>query len=278
MSADTYIADFLKQHDRDRYLSTLVLTGPARDAVQALYAFSADVAAIPARVSEPGPGEIRLQWWTDALEGHEHGNVNQNPLAAALFSAIETYGLQTGPLVRLIAARRFDLYQDPMPDMDTFEGYAGETNSTLYQYAATILNKGTAPDDGDAAGHLGVAHALTGHLRALGYNAAHGHIYLPWSIFAANGVAEQQLFAGQETDGIHAAVGQIADIAAEHLTAARKAIALLPKPVRPAFAMTPIISAQLKNIAKTAKPLAPLTPDPDWRAILRIALWSMRNG
>ena len=46
------------------------------------------------------------------------------------------------PLLRLIAARRFDLYDDPMPDLATFEGYAGETVSVLYQLAAMILNGG----------------------------------------------------------------------------------------------------------------------------------------
>ncbi|UJQ95057.1 phytoene/squalene synthase family protein [Mariluticola halotolerans] len=277
MSADPYIADFLKQHDRDRYLSTLVLEGDKRDAVQALYAFSADVAAIPARVTEPGPGEIRLQWWTDALEGHGHGNVNQNPIAAALLKAVDDYALQTGPLVRLIAARRFDLYQDPMPDIETFEGYAGETNSVLFQYAATILGEGAALDDGDAAGHLGVAYALAGHLRAFGYNAAHGRIYLPWSIFAANGVNEQQIFAGQETDGVRAAITQIADIAEGHLAAARRAIAQSPKQVRPAFALTPVIGKRLKRAAKTSLTAAPQA-DPDWLNILRIAFWTMRNG
>ena len=92
------------------------------------------------------------------------------------------------PLLRLIAARRFDLYDDPMPDLASFEGYAGETVSVLYQLAAMILNGGGPVETGDAAGHLGVAHALIGHLRAFGYNASQGRIFLPWSVFAANGV------------------------------------------------------------------------------------------
>src|SRR6478735_1400040 len=115
MSADTgYVANFLRDADRDRYYAALLLNEPERAAVQALYAFSADVASIRDRAREPTAGEIRLQWWADALKGVGHGNVRQNPLAAALLDAITRYGLPSGPLLRLVAARRFDLYQDPM--------------------------------------------------------------------------------------------------------------------------------------------------------------------
>ncbi len=120
--------------------------------------------------------------------GEGHGAVRQNPLADALLDAIAEYGLPVPALQRLIEARRFDLYDDPMPDVPSFEGYAGETVSVLYQLGAMILNGGRPVEPGDAAGHLGVAHALIGHLRAFGYNAAQGRIFLPWSVLAANGV------------------------------------------------------------------------------------------
>jgi len=267
-----YVADFLKQHDRDRYLSTLILNDPQRDAVQALYAFNADVAAIPLRVSEPGPGEIRLQWWKDTLEGAGHGDVNQNPIAAAFLEAVQNYSLPTGPLVRLIAARRFDLYQDPMPDMETFEGYAGETSSVLYQFAAMILDGGKPLENGDAAGHLGVAHALIGHLRSLGYNAARGRIFLPWAIFEANGVSEQQLFSGQETDGVRKSAEMLRDIATDYLARASKDVAEVSRKVRPVFAMASILRAQLAILEKSKhEPLHTPKSLPDWQKILKLA-------
>lgn len=278
-----YVADFLKTQDRDRYFASLVLPDQKRGAVQALYAFNADIAAISERVSEPGPGEIRLQWWKDALEGVSYGGVQQNPIAAAFLSAMEDFDLPSGPLVRLIAARRFDLYQDPMPDMETFEGYAGETNSTLYQFAAMILNEGQPLEDGDASGHLGVAHALIGHMRALGYNAARGRIFLPWTIFAANGVTEQQLFARHESEGVRTSLAQFTEIAAEHLEKARTAIAAAPKPVRPVFASIAILQPQLKALQKAAAdPSIPVLSTPaasaDWLKIARLVYWSFTNA
>ena len=267
----------LRANDRDRYLATLVLTGAGRDAVTALYAFNADVASVRDRVSNPAPGEIRLQWWADALDGQGHGDVRQNPVADALLDAMARYRIPAGTLQRLIAARRFDLYDDPMPDLESFEGYAGETASTLYQLAAMILNEGEPVETGDAAGHLGVAHAMIGHLRAFGYTASQGRIMLPWSIFAANGVAEREIFSGQESEGLVEALGQITELANDHLAKAETAIAALPGKLKPAFAAVAMLKAQLALLNAPRNIFASAPDEPDWRKITRLLWWSLRN-
>jgi phytoene synthase len=273
-----HAAEALRQGDRDRYLSTLVLTGPHRDAVTALYAFNADVASIRERVSDPAPGEIRLQWWSDALEGEGHGAVRQNPVADALLDTMARYTIPAGTLLRLIGARRFDLYDDPMPDLESFEGYAGETVSTLYQLAAMILNDGETIETGDAAGHLGVAHAMIGHLRAFGLVSGQGRIMLPWSVLAANGVREGEIFAGTGSEGLSEALGQIAEMAAAHLDKAESAIAALPGRLKPAFASIALLKAQLAALNRRQTSLfVPVPDDADWRKIARLAWWTWRN-
>lgn len=266
-----FIANYLREADRDRYYASLVLPEPQRAAVQALLAFSADVAAIRERVREPAAGEIRLRWWVDALKGEGHGNVRQNPVAAALLDALAAYRLPAGPLLRLLEARRFDLYQDPMPDLASFEGYAGETTSVLLQLAAMVLNGGEEVETGDAAGHLGVAQALIGHRRAFGYNASKGRIFLPMSLFGANGVTDREILSGTESEGLFAALDQIADLAEEHLSKARTAIRLLPKPLRPAFAIAGILKVELTSLSKSAPFSAP-TDVADWRKIAALFL------
>ncbi|HEV2513960.1 MAG TPA: phytoene/squalene synthase family protein [Devosia sp.] len=278
MSEDAgYVASFLRDADRDRYFATLLLKEPERGAIQSLYAFNADVASIRDRAREPTAGEIRLQWWADALKGTGHGNVRQNPLAAALLDAISRYGLPSGPLLRLVAARRFDLYQDPMPDVASFEGYAGETVSVLYQLAAMVLNGGTEVETGDAAGHLGVAHALAGHLRAFGFNASQGRIFLPMNIFAANGVTDGEILAGQESEGLFAALGQVNDLALEHLGKAEAAIRSLPKPLRPAFASAGLLGPELRRLSRSRVPFTAMAATADWRKILGMWWWSSRS-
>ncbi len=273
-----YAANFLREADRDRYFATLLLKPAERAAIQALYAFSADVASIRDRAREPAAGEIRLQWWVDAIKGEGHGNVRQNPLAAALLDAIAAYRLPAGPLLRLLAARRFDLYQDPMPDVQSFEGYAGETVSVLYQLAAMVLNGGEEVEAGDAAGHLGVALSLIGHLRAFGFNASTGRIFLPMNVFSANGVTDGEILAGQESEGLFAALAQIADLAAEHLDAADAAVRLLPRRLRPAFSQLALLRGQLKRTAASTRPFASLPDVADWRKLGALQVWALRHG
>lgn len=277
-SSHDFAAQFLRKHDRDRYLATLVLSAESRPHVTAILAFNADIAAIRTRVSGPQPGEIRLQWWNDALTGGGHGEVRQNPLADALLDTIARFSIPAGTLQRLIGARRFDLYDDPMPDLETFEGYAGETSSTLFQLAAMILNSGQVVEQGDAAGHLGVAQAMLGHLRAFGFTAAQGRIMLPWTILAANGVRETEIFRGQDSEGLHAALGQIAELAEMHLQKARAAIAGLPASLRPAFAAMALLEKQLADWKRSsANPFLPPKDEADWRKIARLTGWAWRN-
>lgn len=271
-------ADYLKSTDPDRYYASLVIGEDKRAAVQSLYAFAAEVASVRERVSEPTPGEIRLQWWDDALKGQGHGNVRSNPVADALLTTIGDYGLPIVPLQRLIAARRFDLYQDPMPDLTSFEGYAGETVSVLYQFAVMVLNDGVPVEDGDAAGHLGVANAFIGHVRAFGFNASQHRIFLPLPLFRANGVTESQIFAGTPTEGIRAALGQAIDLAGEHLGKAEAAIGALSPSLRPAFAYAPVLRAalgQLKHVQE--QPFAPPPDVASWRKIAAMSWWTWRN-
>ena len=58
----------------------------------------------------------------------------------------------------------FDLYDDTMPTLNDLEGYCGETSSSLIRLGAMILADGSDPGAADAAGHAGVAYALTGLL------------------------------------------------------------------------------------------------------------------
>jgi len=271
-----YASQYLKDNDRDRYFATLVLPAKEREAVVALYAFNADIASVRERAREPAAGEIRLQWWADALTGSGHGNVRQNPLADALLSVVAEYGLPVPPLTRMITARRFDLYQDPMPDLPTFEGYAGETVSALYQLGAMIMNGGKPVETGDAAGHLGVAHALTGHLRAFGYNASQGRIFLPWQVFEICGVKEGEVLAGQQSDGIAVALTKLSEIAAGHLLRADAGIAALPRSVRAIFAPRSVLGLQLKRIDIDA-PFQRPNDIADWRKLVAMSWWRMTH-
>lgn len=272
-----FAAAQLRANDRDRYFATLLLGSKEREALTALYAFNADIASVRERAREPAAGEIRLQWWADALGGEGHGAVRANLLTDALLDAIAEFGLPVPALTRMISARRFDLYQDLMPDMASFEGYAGETASALYQLGAMVLNGGRPVEPGDAAGHLGVGHALIGHLRAFGYNASQGRVFLPWSVLAANGVNEGEVLSGQMSEGLAEALGQLSEIAAEHLAKADRAIGALPRNLRSVFAPIAVLRDQYRRL-DLETPFQRSDDLPDWRKIALLGWWKFRNS
>ncbi len=55
--------------DRDRFLASLFAPAEHRGALHALYAFNVEIARVREVAREPLPGEIRLQWWSEVVDG-----------------------------------------------------------------------------------------------------------------------------------------------------------------------------------------------------------------
>ena len=140
--------------DKDRFLASLFAPAERRRHLFALYAFNAEIARVREVVRTPIAGEIRLQWWRDALEASAPSEVRANPVADALIDTIAACRLPVEPLLALIEARSFDLYDDPMPTLDTLYGYVRKTSSTLIELAAIILG-GADPIANGLAGPAG---------------------------------------------------------------------------------------------------------------------------
>jgi phytoene synthase len=142
---DAFATDHLRSHDFDWYAALQFAPADKRARLLALFAYLAEIARVRSLVSDPMPGEIRLQWWRDALSGTAHGAVEANPLAAALLGAIETHKIPRAPLLAVLDARTFDLYDDAMPTTTDFEGYAGEVWSGPMALSASLLSGQSAP-------------------------------------------------------------------------------------------------------------------------------------
>src|SRR5688572_10380433 len=91
--AYAHCATLVREHDQDRYIASLYAPEAQRPALFALYAFSHEISRVRALVSEPLPGEVRLQWWRDLLEGEAKGEPQGHPVAAALLDAVARYRL-----------------------------------------------------------------------------------------------------------------------------------------------------------------------------------------
>ncbi|OWV94312.1 phytoene synthase [Rhizobium sp. R72] len=223
----------LRDNDRDRYLACLLSPEGKRDALAALYAFNAELARIRDLVHEPLPGEVRMQYWRDLLQGSAHGSTQANPIAAALLSTIEAHRLPSQTLVNMIDARIFDLYDDAMETRVSLEGYAGETASALIQLASLVLAPEDAARTAEAAGHAGVAQAIAGLLLLMPLHRHRGQLYIPLEILSATGLDRDAFLAGEDKPRISAAIEAFAGLGRDHLAKARKLA--IPQAVFPAF-------------------------------------------
>lgn len=244
------LLDAVRVADRDRYLAALYAPEDKRPALLALYAFNAEIAAIRDRVSEPMPGEIRLQWWRDVIASGNREVGAGHPLATALMAAIDTYRLPVAAFDNYLEARIFDLYDDPMPSRTDLEGYCGETASALIQLAALVLDAEDAPKHAELSGHAGCAQAITGLLRLLPMHRARGQCYVPRDILAAAGLTPEEFVAGGDDNKVSVAVQAMIALAREHLRAFERGAKALPQSLRPAFLPVALTPAYLDRVER----------------------------
>jgi phytoene synthase len=191
--------------------------------------------------------------------------VKANPVAAALDETIVRFRLPRQAFVDLIDARVFDLYDDPMPTLDDLEGYCGETSSALIRLASLALSADD-PGPADAAGHAGVAYALTGLLRAFPWHARRGQVYLPASILESHGVPRDDIVNGRPSRGLLAALSQMRGVARLHLEQARALAGVIPVEATPAFLPVALAPAFLDRMERRDyDPFATAVDVPPWR-------------
>jgi 15-cis-phytoene synthase len=219
--------------DKDRFLAALFAPAAHRGALFALYAFNLEVARVREVVRDPLAGEIRLQWWSDVLHGADRGEVEAHPVAAALRATIARYALPVARFETLIAARRFDLYDEPMTTLAELDSYALGASADLIALAANILGDSRASDE--LIRHAGQAHAMAGLLKAFPVHAARGQVFVPLEILKRHGADRQAVVSGQASPQLRAALAEMRLHARRHLAAARDLITAAPSAVMPAL-------------------------------------------
>lgn len=236
---------FLRQSDMDRYLAVLYAPEDKRPALAGLYAFNAEIARIRDVVHEALPGEVRLQWWRDLINGTEHGAVTGNPVAAMLLKAINDYQLPRSIFDAYCEARIFDLYNDAMPSRNDLEGYCGETACAILQMAAMILDADAAKFSAELSGHAGVAQAVSGLLRLMPLHRRRGQVYVPADILQAVGVCSEAFIKGEDKAALQRVVTALAALAQEHYAAFSKQD--LPASLKTAYLPVRLVPYVLKK-------------------------------
>src|ERR1700754_628908 len=139
--ASGHCEELVRETDKDRFLATLFAPAAKRPPLFALFAFNVEIVRVRDVAREPMPGEIRLQWWREVLEGGRIEEGRAHPVAAALTEAVVRHDLPVNTLLELIDAHTFDLYDDPMPTLAHVQAYAVKTSAALFDLAARILRQ-----------------------------------------------------------------------------------------------------------------------------------------
>ncbi len=160
--------DIVRAGDKDIFLSTLFAPAEKQPDLFALAAFQVEVNRIPALVSEPQIGEIRLQWWQDTLDAMAKGQAQDHPVAQALAVCITRHGLPFAPLKRFVEAKGHDLYGEPFADVLKLETRLGQTQSAFFQLACIVIAPDIAGTAATASGLGGVAFGLARGLATAG--------------------------------------------------------------------------------------------------------------
>ena len=245
----SFCAELVRSHDFTRYASTLFLPPETRRGLLALYAFNIEIFRVHEQVSQPLPGEMRLQWWTDVIAGTGHGGVEGNPVAAELLLAIRDHGLPVERLSRLIDEHQFDLYNDPMPTMAALEGYINETSSALFSLGAGIVARPSEEVE-HLARHAGLAQGMMQVMAALPLDASRRQLFVPQQLLESHGCAIEEVFAGKQTPKLRAALDHLLGEARGHLETALALLADVPPEVRPVFLPLAQVDRELRRMAR----------------------------
>ncbi len=262
----------VRASDRDRYLAGLFAPAAARQHLYALYAFAAEIARVREAAREPLPGEIRLQWWRDALSGDGRGEVTANPVAAALIATVAQCGLPTAPLIGLIDAHGFDLYDDAMPSLADLDSYAEHTSGTLFVLAAKIL-AGGAVGDGVAAAAMpaGIAYGIAESLRHFPRDVARRQCFAPLDLLRRHGISREEVEARQNTAVLGGVLAALRDHARTAFDQFRGVAHGVPEACAPAFLVAAVVPPLLDRLDAAARdPFRPVEM-PQWRR--QWALW-----
>ena len=192
-------AEEVRRQDWDRFICSLFAPAETREALYVLLAFNLEVAKTREVVSEPLLGEIRLQWWRDAIAGiYDAGQeqVTGHYILENLPAVVRRFDLSRAYFDRIIDARGGDLSNDHHADTPALLAYGADTSASLNLLMLEVLRE---PDDGsvtdrwmavcDAARDVGIAWSLIGLVRAVPLLAGQGRTPFPLSVLKDHDLA-----------------------------------------------------------------------------------------
>lgn len=161
--SEAYCSDLARRGDEDRWLAASYAPEPLRKALYVLCALRLELRRIPAAVTEPALGEIRLQWWRDALAEIAAGKPPRaHPVVEALARS-DIHAVKS--FEGAIDASARPLYGEPFETLASLAGWLTQTEGAFD--AAAVRHAGGDAALARAVEQAGAAFALAREGKAL---------------------------------------------------------------------------------------------------------------
>ncbi len=242
--------------ERDRYLAALLGPRNVREDLIALAAFSGEIARIPAFVSEPMMGEIRLQWWRDALHKAApvsgDGAGSGHPVADAVRRTAAQHHLPIDLLIGIIDAQDIGLHDDPIADDHMLVTHFAKTEGALFELALRVLGREdqTARSAALAAGQ---AYGLARMLVEMPALWAQGRTLIPASRLDVAGLSIADVQAGPDPALFAQVVAGLVTETRRNLAVAQKVVSELSGVQHVALLPLAVVEPYLKAFEKPGR-------------------------
>ncbi len=185
--------NIVRDHDKDRFLIGLMMPRAKRNDIWPIFAFNFEIAKTAEIVSEPMMGNIRLQWWRDAIdEIYSDAIPRKHEVVELLARVIKKHNLNKDSFLALINMREFDLEYKMLSDWESFEIYARKTNAPINDLVLQVLGKASI-EDKDVVSQLSFYYGAMGLIRAIPFLLNHRRLLIPQEVLEKHDVSLQQI-------------------------------------------------------------------------------------
>jgi phytoene synthase len=173
---DREVLDAARSFDRDRYLAALLAPEDGRRDLLVLAAYLGEIKRVPLITREAAIGEIRLQWWRDALSSE---GASGHPVADAMRDVARRRLLDPALLLQPIEGYGRELYEDGVEDARALDAYVDETEGAAFRLAVSILGGDATNSAARCGENTATALAMTRLALTLPQHLAHGRLPIP---------------------------------------------------------------------------------------------------
>jgi len=199
--------DIVRQNDPDRFLISLMMPRHHRAAIWAVFAFDIEIAKTKYVVTEAAIGNIRLQWWRDAIsEIYAGQKPRRHEVVEPLARAIEKYDLPQELFENAIKAREAEFAPDDIVSQKCFQNYCLQTSLPIDLIVMKILGQ-----EGDAYNTISQNFGMMRIVMTLPKQLSHGLLLLPIDLLKAHDLSCQKILDYRRYDELKAIVEDIVE-------------------------------------------------------------------